>query len=187
MDQKEAIKKLEAYIKALKEIDQTKENIREMKRRIDMTPVAPVRKYMLGRFLWPFLVGATIVLLVLCSVGDAIFAANPDSDMEMLFIFGLTGVYIAISIVIAKIIQNKKNKTFVDEQKIIRDDERARWEKLLKQYEDTLEKQEAVIEDMELYLPGVCRNAESASVIKNAIRLGRAQTIEEAVKITLEG
>ena len=88
---------------------------------------------------------------------------------------------------LAKIIQNKKNKTFVDEQKIIRDDERARWEKLLKQYEDTLEKQEAVIEDMELYLPGVCRNAESASVIKNAIRLGRAQTIEEAVKITLEG
>ena len=86
MDQKEAIKKLEVYIKALKEIDQTKENIREMKRRIDMTPVAPVRKYMLGRFLWPFLVGATIVLLVLCSVGDAIFATNPDSDMEMLFI-----------------------------------------------------------------------------------------------------
>lgn len=187
MDKNESIRKLDNYIAALNQIEQTKENLHEAKRKVSLTPVVQEKRYMIGRFLWPFLVGATFVLLILCAVGDALFAGKVDPALEMLFIFGLTGVYIIISIVIAKLIQNKKNKVLAEEQINMRNNERERREKIVQRYEAELAKQEAVIDEMEIYLPGVCRNTESARVIRNALKLGRAETIEDAIKVKVEG
>ncbi len=187
MDQRESIKRLESYIKALNEIDNTRSHVKSMERKVRQTNYAPVKQYMLGRFLWPFLVGATFVLLILCAVGDNIFAENPNPGLEMLFIFGLTIVYIIASFFIAKAIQNKRNKVLLEEQAALADSEMDRRKKLLEQYEATLKRQESVIEDMEEYLPAVCRNAESATAIRNMIKLGKAETIEEAVRLSLEG
>lgn len=187
MDQRESIKRLESYIKALNEIDNTRSHVKSMERKVRQTNYAPVKQYMLGRFLWPFLVGATFVLLILCAVGDHIFAENPNPGLEMLFIFGLTIVYIIASFFIAKAIQNKRNKVLLEEQAALADSELDRRKKLLEQYEATLKRQESVIEEMEECLPAVCRNAESATAIRNMIKLGKAETIEEAVRLSLEG
>ena len=186
MDKNESIKKLDNYISALNGIAETRARLYEAQTRVKMLPNVPNRRHMIGRFLWPFLVGATFVCLFLCMIGDNIFDAK-DYGWELLFIFGLTGVYVFISVVIAKHIQNKKNQILAEEHSIQIKNERERREKVVLRYESELAKQESAIDEMEMYLPGVCRNVESAKVIKNALRLGKAQTIEEAVKVNLEG
>ena len=186
MEKSEAIRKLNNYIAVLNEIDATKAHLLEAKTRSKMYINVPEKRHMLGRYLWPFLAGATFVCLFLCLIGDRIFNAA-DYVWEMLFIFGLTAVYIFISIAIAKLIQNRQNKILAEEPAIQKRNERERREKIVQRYESELAKQESVINEMESILPGVCRNVESARVIQNALRLGKAQTIEEAVKVNMEG
>ena len=183
MEKKDAIRKLDSYIKALKEIDNTKANLDRLKYKNEDS-YNPVRTYTVGRFLWPFLAVSAAVLLIVCSIGDQVFS---DNGWEMLFIFGTMAGYYTVSILIAKAIQNKKNKALIEEQNSIAASKKNRTEEMIENYETQISKYEAIIEEMNDILPFACQNTESAAAIRDTLKANKAETIEEAVRFSAGG
>ena len=181
MDKNETIRALDAYIDALQKKNSIQRDIEKTEKYIGITP-DPSFGYSFMRFFWPFLAVFPVVYALILVI--VIYVIQVDNRMSAyFFLVALLVVYFAAAVFIAKALRKRASKKLYDEEleRYRHEDERktAKVAELKKE----LEKYNKIIKENQDMLPVSCRSVDSAKAIRTAIKMGKAETIEDAISM----